>query len=86
MYYEDLHGRLSGQLILSEDRMEKHEPALIHEFIAAGERPGAGKLASFLALAGDTHHRPRTRRHAGPRSEVQMEDNVPAHWRSARGR
>ena len=35
MYYEDLHGRLSGQLILLEDRVEKHEAALLHRFIAA---------------------------------------------------
>src|SRR5271154_5074866 len=37
MYYEDLRGRLFGLLILLEDRMEKQDAALIHQFIAADE-------------------------------------------------
>ena len=37
MSCEDLRGRLSGLLILLEDRMEKQDAALIHQFIAAGE-------------------------------------------------
>ena len=50
---EDLRGRLSGLLILLEDRMEKQEAALIHEFTAAGEYGLAREeLAGFLALAG----------------------------------
>ena len=75
---EDLRGRLSGLLILLEDRMEKQEAALIHEFIAAGEYGLAlEELAGFLALAGTPITDPERGDMLALAQRMQMDDNVP---------
>ena len=78
MSCEDLHGRPSGLLIPLEDRMEKQEAALIHEFIAAGEYGLAlEELAGFLALAGTPITDPERGDMLALAQRMQMDDNVP---------
>jgi hypothetical protein len=78
MHYEDQGGRLSGLLILLEDRMEKHDAALIHQFIAAGEYALAlEELAGFLAVAGTLITDQERGGMAVLAQRMQMDDNVP---------
>ena len=78
MSCEDLRGRLSGLLILLEDRMEKQEAALIHEFIAAGEYGlGPGRTRRLSALAGTPITDPERGVMLALAQRMQMDDNVP---------
>jgi hypothetical protein len=78
MYHEDLRRRLSGLLILLDDRMEKHDAALIHQFIAAGEYGLAPEeLAGFLAVAGTPITDPERGDMLALAQRMQMADNVP---------
>ena len=78
MSCEDLRGWLSGLLILLEDRLEKQEAALIHEFTAAGEYGLAlEELAGFLALAGTPITDPERGGMPALAQTMQMDDNVP---------
>jgi hypothetical protein len=77
-HYEDQGGRLSGLLILLEDRMEKHDAALIHQFIAAGEYGLAQEeLAGFLAVAGTLITDQERGGMAVLAQRMQIDDNVP---------
>ncbi len=78
MYYEDLRGRLFGLLIVLEDRIEKQDAALIHEFIAADEYELAlEELAGFLALAGTRITDQERGDMLALAQRMQMDDNVP---------
>jgi hypothetical protein len=67
--------------------MEKHDAALIHQFIAAGEYALAlEELAGFLAVAGTLiTGRNAAAWRSSPRGCRWM-TTFPAHWRSARAR
>lgn len=81
-YFQDLHGRLFGLLILLDSRMRADDAQQIHEFIAAGEYGlPLEELTGYLALAGTPitdHERSDMLALA---QAMQMDDNVSPHTR-----
>jgi hypothetical protein len=75
---ENLHGRLSGLVILLEDRMKSEDANLIYHFVEVGEYGLAlEELAGYLALAGTPITGQERNDMMALAAKMQMDDNVP---------
>lgn len=76
--FEDLHGRLSGLVILLEPRMKSEDANLIYHFVEVGEYGLAlEELAGYLALAGTPITDQERNGMMALAATMQMDDNVP---------
>jgi hypothetical protein len=75
---EDLHGRLSGLVILLEPRMKSEDANLIYHFAGVGEYGLAlEELAGYLALAGTPITDQERNDMMALAAKMQMDGNVP---------
>ena len=76
--FVDLHGRLSGLVILLEPRMKSEDANLIYHFVEVGEYGLAlEELAGYLALAGTPITDQERNGMMALAATMQMDDNVP---------
>ena len=84
-FCDDLHGRLSGLVILSGHRMKSEAANLICHFAEADEHGLAPEeLAGYLALAETPITDQERNDMTALAAQMQKDDNVPSRWRSAR--